>query len=335
MKKSIERFVKKLKYKINVFLVSLDEPFYGWVICLYNFLKGISSPEKKQSFGDENPDKIFYVIRLNWKGVGWATFFETVIGFAILAEKKGWIPIVDFSSDEIAIYDKKIKGNPWEYFFKQYEDFNLATVYKSKNVVICNEHKIVQYKRINKKNVLARNQLIKKFKKNEEFELYCENKIKDIWGNYNGENVLGVYYRGSDYNTIGSTIPGMPLMKNYELFQNELREYIYNKKISCVFLISEEKEVIEFLIENNKNINIQFIEHPRYSRKDNFDISISDRTPNNISRYENDRYYLCDLFLLSKCNYLFAPLTTGTTMAINLNGWKYKDIHIVNNGRNK
>jgi len=93
---------------------------------------------KINSFGKKNPDKLFYVIRINYGGglFSIVLYVLTEIKFAISINA---IPIVDMEYF-ITKYNegKKIKKtfNSWEYYFYNVSNYNLEEVYQSKNVII-------------------------------------------------------------------------------------------------------------------------------------------------------------------------------------------------------
>ena len=43
-------------------------------------------------------------------------------------------------------------------------------------------------------------------------------------------------------------------------------------------------------------------------------------------------HYLLDLYALSKCDYLVGPMNGGVQMALNWNGNRYSDVHIIDLG---
>lgn len=95
--------------------------------------------EKKCSFGKENPDKIFYVIRWDQETSGIMGLLCHVLANIRYAETKGYIPVVDFKNGRNLYFpsnDDVGKYNVWEKFFEQITPYTLDEVYQSKTVVL-------------------------------------------------------------------------------------------------------------------------------------------------------------------------------------------------------
>lgn len=95
---------------------------------------------EKKRFGDQNKDKTFYVIRTDstqeW---GIATACIMVLNNIVYAERKGWIPVVDYKNCFLSnCLDEWERGkrNAWEEYFEQPADYSLEEVYNSRHVVL-------------------------------------------------------------------------------------------------------------------------------------------------------------------------------------------------------
>lgn len=99
------------------------------------------------SYGQSNPDKVFYIITSKATNCGlFSLVLVKVLPFLKVCEKKGYVPIVDFKNTvwHPMIQDEKDYGkeNPWEYYFEQpVWEHSLDEVYRSARVEICNYHK--------------------------------------------------------------------------------------------------------------------------------------------------------------------------------------------------
>ena len=88
--------------------------------------------------GELNPDKVFYVIK-RYPGTGLFSNLAYVINHIQIANRMGFIPIVDMHNFPTVYNEKKkIFGthNAWEYYFEQLSNFTLEEVYKSKNIIM-------------------------------------------------------------------------------------------------------------------------------------------------------------------------------------------------------
>lgn len=145
------------------------------------------------SFGDANPDKIFYVIWRDNLGSGFFSNFTQVLSHIKLAESFGMIPVVDYQNFK-TLYnvDEEINGsqNAWEYYFKQPSGFTLDEIYQSKRVFIADG----EYPR----DVF--------FTTAEEYRIFCSSNIRlqrnviERIENYaqkiSSERTLGVQFQG-------------------------------------------------------------------------------------------------------------------------------------------
>ena len=73
-----------------------------------------------RSFGQENPDKTFLIIKLNNPSLGLIAIYNCVLGYLRIADRNGYIPVVDLKNfkngyikdDEVGII------NAWDYYFE-------------------------------------------------------------------------------------------------------------------------------------------------------------------------------------------------------------------------
>ena len=91
-------------------------------MAVWEAYKNLTMPEQKKSFGNKNPDKTFFVIRLYPPAAGFLADYNYVLGYMKYAYDNGWIPVVDMQNYQ-TLYneDHPIHGttNVWEYFFEQ------------------------------------------------------------------------------------------------------------------------------------------------------------------------------------------------------------------------
>ena len=97
-----------------------------WIFAIAVFFrhiyKALKYPEIKKCFGELNPDKTFFVIRLAPPATGFLANYNYVLGYMKYAFDKGWIPVVDMEN-YASLYQEEgpVNGtrNVWEYFFEQ------------------------------------------------------------------------------------------------------------------------------------------------------------------------------------------------------------------------
>ena len=91
-----------------------------------------------RNFGDKNPDKKFYVIRINFGG-GIFSILLYVLHQIKIAESINAIPVIDMENF-LTKYNQlnKIKktSNSWLYYFNKFSKYDLEEIYESKFVII-------------------------------------------------------------------------------------------------------------------------------------------------------------------------------------------------------
>lgn len=329
----IERIKKQF---IDYIGIRINEPWYSLIINAYNSFYAFFHKEKMYSYGINNPDEVLYIISINDSVCGFASFYDMVLGHLIYCQKKGYIPIIDLSnSNNIAIYDNEMNGNPWTYYFEQPiingKRYSLDDAYNSKNVIVSDPNRVVMYKRVNNKEILKRKKVLDLIPYNKETAEHMRNCENELFSILDETGIIGAYYRGTDYKAYDNWTPlGHAKAPAIQSFVEDLKEYAISVNCRNIFFMSDEQEAIDYIIDNLSNTyNVSYIKHPRYSGFKSGK-AVSEKTPLNISRYENNLYYLTDIDILSKCTYLFGIKNAGVQMALNLNGNKYKDVHILN-----
>ena len=90
------------------------------------------------SYGNKNPNKIFYVIRRS-PGAGLFSNLTYVLNHLVVANKHNFIPVVDMENYPTIYNEKnKVNGtkNSWLYYFKPVSKYKLSEIYQSFNVII-------------------------------------------------------------------------------------------------------------------------------------------------------------------------------------------------------
>lgn len=312
----------------------IKEPIYSLLINLFNRIKLIIAPEKEERYGELNPNITFYIIT-NLPG-GLASQYNSALGYIDRAIRKGYVPIIDLQKTENdCLRDiEREERNPWNYFFEQpftsqiSPDYTLEEIYKSSSVIHCKPLHMV-YQRVNKKNIQKRfllSQYIKIVEPQYKYiiELY-EEVIKNIEG-----DIIGVYYRGTDYKTVGGWKPvGHAKVPQIEVFCDSLEKNMKKWKCQSIFFMTEEQEALDYFLQRFPNA--RYVHKHRFS---NFlyGKSIAEQVPVNSSRFQNNLLYLTDIFILSRCQYLVGTVNSGLMMAMNWNNNKYKDFDILSYG---
>ena len=204
-----------------------------------------------KSFGNKNPRKIFYVIQRS-PGGGMFSNLNYVIHHLLIAEKFGFIPIVDMSNYYTLYNEKKpIKrtNNSWEYYFEPVTKYSLDEIYKSKNVIITDGRTrgntfFDGFQNLNIEHRKVFNKYIK-IKKN----LILE-KDKFYKKNFKNQKILGVHFRGTDY----KNRERHPLPATKKQIMTIIDDLNLKYKYDKIFLVTEEKKYLYFLKNRYKNL---------------------------------------------------------------------------------
>ena len=198
------------------------------------------------SFGIKNPNKFFYVIKVDKSGGG-GLFSNVlfVLNHLKISRKYNFIPVIDMVNFPTRYNEhKKIFNtlNSWEYYFEPISKISLNEVYLSKNVIFTdgffNEEMSINF--INDKSL----KLI--FKKNIRIKKqYLKNVDRFSKKNFEKHKVLAVHFRGTSM----KTIPKHPLPPPYyqikKLIDNAVKKYKFDKYISKV--TSEKPRAVAYI----------------------------------------------------------------------------------------
>jgi len=242
------------------------------------------------SFGKKNSNKIFYIINRS-PGAGLFSNVTFVLNHLSICKIFNFIPVIDMENFP-TIYNEKKKINKtlnaWHYYFKPLNNHNLKEVYKSKNVIFCdnNFHG-------NMINDMTDNKLrffFNKIKINSKFvkqSNYLYNNFFD-----KKDKVLGLHFRGSTYKVArGHAFPPTTnlMIKNINYL---MKKYKYNK----IFLVTEEQKYLNILKKKYSD-KCLYLNNYRMNKIDSFKVY-----PRSKHRYKLGKEILLDTLMLSKCN---------------------------------
>lgn len=284
----------------------------------FYFKKTLFGRQHFSTLGNENPDKIFYVIcnRIDKNDGLWAIVCR-ILEHIAYAHENGWIPVIE---------DKNINNNftlTYGQFFKQPFAYSFNDIKKSKNIIFSsrdthplNEHFYISPEICLPENIerlnYYRNIFNKYVKFNEITEKFVDNDYKTIAQNHNKTPAwLGVLVRGTDYTL---KRPSGHFVQP-EIFSIINQSELTMKKQNCssLYLATESQEVYDAFKSEFKS-NLITNTDKRYNDKDIIGVK-SLATYDRI--HKNDRYsinlkYLSSTCILSKCKYFIGGLTMGT-----------------------
>lgn len=290
---------------------------------------------KMKSFGNANPDKNFYVI---WRKSGKAGFFSNIFYVCAhleIAEKNGFIPVVDMENYPV-FYNEKIMinntKNSWEYYFEQPADYSLDEVYSSKNVYLCDgEVKMAIYQHF--KDFGYANKLIRKYIRVRPDIL---NSVEDFSNKFFQGTVLGIQFRGQEMKIAPEHVTPPTVAQMVETTKQMIRKHNINK----VFLVTEDKGYLAIFQKEFGDILIYTDAFRTYEGVNAYHL---DPQPRELHNYKLGLEVLKDMFLLSRTNYLLASgnqgLAYGSNVSymaqiFNFDNNHYKNVELIYNGIN-
>jgi len=274
------------------------------------------------SFGELNPDKIFYVIK-RFPGAGLFSNLTFVLNHLKISEHFGFIPVVDMQNFPSWYSEKNLINNTfnsWEYYFNQVSNFSLDEVYKSKKVIftdniyhksftrlIFEDPKLIQ---LAKKYIKINSNIIKK---HDEFF----NK------NFLNKKILSVYLRGGEF----KTIPNHDFPPTEKQIIYKAKKIFENNNIDVIFLSSKEVEHVELF---KKVFGNKLVYYDSFrSKKDFFTFY-----PRKNHRYLLGEEILSEMLVLSKSDHLIYSLSNVSQASIFFDLNKNQKKYYINNGVN-
>jgi hypothetical protein len=266
---------------------------------------------EKKSYGEENPDKIFYVIR--WKGISpaFGGILNIVLSGIKYARQKGYIPVVDLKNEENYYLAKEKVGttNVWEWFFEQPGGYTLADIARSKNVYLSPVDTTILSGFSNTwfEN-LTENAEALQWKKlfNEEVHLCCgfqqllKTRKSDIIGS--DDRAIGVKLRGTDYGAGFAGHPQLiPVDKSIEFIDDAIKKFQYTK----IVLSCEDEKIVEKLKKRYGDKLVLGDSSPKERGEDQVIYALNDG-------YRDAFDYLSTLWLVSSCNAVYGVACGGT-----------------------
>ena len=272
--------------------------------------------ERRVSYGTENPDKTFYVVRRAGSKVGLFSLVLTSLGYIEYAVDHGYIPVIDMSNEDNTYMQQDRKGNVWEYYFEQPCGYTLDDIRHSSHVIIGNGI-IDGHVPFPGENIAYNEEELKKWRTVADRYLIVRPEIRqeadELWKRLAGrERVLGVLLRGTDY--VNSRPKNHPVQPTIEQAINKIDEVLAKQEFSKIYLATEDAGIYQELC-NRYGEKIVSMDVKRYitDKTENInEISVNKST----NKYQMGKDYLINILLLSKCDYLLAGNAGGSQGAL-------------------
>lgn len=287
---------------------------------VYNCVRYPDMREQKKSFGKENPDKTFYIIRPRTDCVeGLMSLLLNVLKQVSYAEMKGYIPVVDFENYRTQYSDDTCEEkNVWLRYFKQVSNYSLTEVYHSKNVVLSGLNALMSAsdyldQKMDDESLRKARAFVAKYIR---FSEDVEAKVKEETACFDPEQTLGLYLRGTDYIKLkpaGHPVQPMP-EQAIEIADQKLEVHCLKK----VFLVTEDAEIYQE-IKAHYQERLIIVSYDQFVSGYDGQRFLS-KSGAQLNQLADDAYtrglnYLCKVILLSRCKCFVGGNTCGSWAA--------------------
>ena len=267
---------------------------------------------EEMSWGEENDDKIFYVIRLSsmWSVMLWIEVVATVSEYA---KAKGYIPVVDGCTIPTLYHEEKEIGkiNAWEKFFEQPAGWTIEDIQHSKHIIQSGRY-------------------VQSIPNKAFHNIIMKPKVRTALDNFNNKlknyrKILGVHYRGTDYNNARWSNHAIQPSAEEMIDVVEAKICEWNQedgdKFDAIFLCTEDENAV-LLFQQHFGDMLLFLEQERWSSDCQFVVM---QTNQFKSKYDMGVNYLVDIITLSKCHSLVSCECIGQRVAEKFNDACYEN----------
>lgn len=295
-----------------------------------------------EHYGKLYPDQLVYMIRVEAEYSGWFSIMNKIISALIVAKNYGLIPVIDMGKNQLYCEPSmEAEGIPlFEYYFRQPSEIQLKEVRECCNVTYATyvqclffHHMFGSYDTYlqDSAGVQEMASAIARFIcLNAETETYINKNIQAV---LNGERILGVHARGTDFKAGFNKHAIYVTTEEYiEHVQYAVRQYGYDQ----VFLATDEEQTVEKF---RTALGSSVVFHNVYRAKEDTNIGIHCSTcDREMHHYKLGLEVLLDMYSLAACDALIA-CPSGVSFHAMLNkrakGEKYEYMDIIDKGRYK
>lgn len=316
---------------------------------LYRLIWGYyeSSPDfttmVMRRLGDENPDKVIYLIAADDDPSlcvsGFFAIMKATLNELRFADELGFVPVVELGENYCCYYDRELMekiDNVFEYYFMPVSDVSCASARRSSKVIYRRKGHgcfFTQYGtgensyHLDEEEIELLGELYRKYiHLNPDMKQYLEGEIKAILGN---KKTLGVHFRGTDYNRRFKYHPVYISVAEYFLAVDDV---FSRGDYEQVFLATDDANVLE---QFKSRYGDQLVYYKDSSRSDNSVGPHSMENSRPMHHYLLGREVVRDVYTLSCCEGLVCGLSQVSSAARYVNvaiAKQYKDVRVLNKG---
>lgn len=287
------------------------------------------------SFGDKNPDKVFFVIYRSLPLGGMCSNIRWILRYLAAIDNTDLIPILDDINFK-TLYSENEKINNtyswWNYYFEPISNYSLEDVYGSKHVLICNGGYLdeEEYQDITE---IEPKMCKKYFKFNKFFqeELNSDARYANMMENLKTPT-LGIQFRGTDM----TYFPGHPTPATVGQMLKYTNMCLEKENLSQIFLATECEEYKDIFVNYYGKIGIKVLYNNQpfggYVKLEK-DVKHSSNCTLGTGYFAGKNLFL-DLMCLSNCKALLGVKTNILTIADFLTQDKKNNKYFIDNGFN-
>ena len=274
--------------------------------------------KREFSYGPDNPDKTFYLIKQPVKENGITALVSNVMGIIgmLHVKRPDFIPVVDLGVANDPNQFTGVSGEDvWGMFFKQVSPYSLKEVYNSRHVVLDQNSNLNMNPYLTEfvfSNQRAELVYGPELKYTDEVQAYVDEKLGHIFP-AEKKRILAVVVRGSDY-LAPSVQKYVPHGITAEETLRKAIEYVREKHFDYVFLATEDQSYLTLFQNSVLKDKLLYVDQERidYSREENNNkllIEIYAREKKDPVKRTLD--YICVLEAAVRCNALLANVPCG------------------------
>lgn len=287
---------------------------------IYNIVKYPGMAEKKMCGGKYNKGDTVYIIRPRTDGIeGLMALMLNVLKQISYAERKGYVPVVDFQNYRTQYSDQlQEEKNAWEYYFKTVSNLSIEDAYRSADIRLSGLNALSKCdpaldQKFDSESIKIARDFVHRYIR---FSDHVIEKVKEEETLFSVRNSIGLYLRGTDYVKLRPA--GHPIQPTaqqaIEITDNLLKKY----HLKDVFLVTEDEEIYE-KVKRHYGEKLHIVSYDSfiigYSGKAFLSQNTSMLNQLADTPYSRGLNYLCKLILLSHCKCFVGGNTCGSWAA--------------------
>ena len=301
---------------------------YVHYLAVQKRVRAYTHRQRRCSYGDEHPDKTFYVIGVPYTTAGLFAIVKSVFCHICYAHQKGYVPVIDMQHFRSQLTDANYADshNAWELYFKQPGGYSLENISHSKNIIKSSTLPFPEGVEIGFDTTLDAAFHIEYAPLYEQYVVptpevatYAQKKREVVIGGR--KQVLGVLCRGTDYTE--NKPSGHPIQPTAEQTVAKTKEVMSEYGFEYVFLATEDQRIYNIFLKafgDRLLFSGQKLYEGMNGKKFLSEITVADYS----EKWRNTVDYYSTIFILSKCDGLLAGLTCGSICAYLMsNGYRY------------